>query len=210
MSPCIHVMDTLQHHALFAYAKTHAYTGDAPVIENIILEIDQLRNNLEDELVLLVIELRNLGNKDRLPNMEEYADIAREIERILFDEFTYEGVVTTEAHVHWKEYFHSLHEFVVIDPGEPEMLAGVTAYYDAIPRPKPLEPTDPCFPMVYDLLELFETLKELHDKGIVNIATRHNTMVENGLKKLTNIKRQREVKAKLELYNAIIEWSLRP
>lgn len=199
---------SLQHQALYTYTKTAKYTGDNTMIEDLIFEIDQIRNNLEDELTLVQGEIISRNKTELFGEIEGYADTAREIEFVLFDDFTYENHITTEAQVAWKEYFHVLYEYAVIDPSEPEMLEATLPYYNTLERPPPLETDDPCYPLVSSLIDDFEELRQIHHDGIITMKTRYDTMKANGLKKLELVKKERDIRARLEIYNSIIEWSM--
>ena len=203
-------MFSLQHLAVLKLMETQPYDGNDPVIENVIFEAEQIRNNLEDELVL------HHGRKPRrgTPNFEFkfYNELMGTISTQLFDVFTYEDLITTREHVVWKEYFQTLYEFTVIDMNDSfYLLSSTLKHYDELEEPPMVDYNDPCYSNINYINNLFMSLRAEQEVLATQLTMKSDfdTGVDFGMKRLGWTQEWKAIHDRLDVYTRIIEWSLR-
>jgi len=199
-------MATLQHLALGAYIDSGArYDGNNMVIENVIFEIDQLKDQMIAEIDDLNEEyafLQKIKNKEATKNIsEKFDELVLKISSKLFDSFSYSDVIGTDEAVDWKEYLHSVYDCVVPEEKTPYN----HRVWEILPeQPKELAHDSPCWAIVNDIKESFEKLKA---EG----CTLGDTLeVQKSMgKELVSLKNQIVAKNKiLDVYYRILNWSM--
>ncbi len=156
------------------------YDDKNPILLNVIFDIECENRNLDFEIDVLNTRIRNC-NKNlidlhdfktiKIPNTSRYNQIIDELSDILFDEITY-SLLTTNLHVEWKEYFHSLYDLVVFAHHHDrthyiQMINETYKYYGALEKPAALSPGDPLYVEFKSCEVLFEKLKQEHAKLLV-------------------------------------------
>lgn len=207
---CLEPMISLQHLAVLKLSETQKYEGNEPIIENVIFEADQIRNQLEDELCL------HFGKKpkrvSRKIDMKGYNAIVGSISTELFDVFTYPDMIRTPEHVQWKEYFHTLYEFIVVDGEESDYLVLDTIkHHNEIEPPQPLEHNDPCYPTVTYINNLFKSLKAEQERMASHVCIKKDVEegVDYGMRMLGWTQEWTAIHDRLSVYNRILDWSMR-
>ena len=204
------MVTSLRHLAVLKLTKVKKYDGEDTMIEDVIFEADQNRHRLEDELARhqKVKPVRTSVTFD----MNEYYNLIDAISVQLFDEFTYEDMVATPEHVLWKEYFHTLYEFTVVDTRESfHVLASTVKYHDEIEKPQMVAPGDSCYSTIMYLLHLFEDLKheQLEFVNALNPKIDFEQNVEFGRRLLEWTEQLYRIRDELDVYDKIVEWSMK-
>ncbi len=201
-------MLSLRHLALDAHIGTGAkYNGNDMAIEDVIFEVDQLRDRLEKEIEDLQEDLK-FTQKIKNSKVQNFSNrfwkLTEEISTELFDEFSYSDVATTDGEVEWKEYFHSVYDTVV--PEESQIY--VHQVWGVLPQPpKNLDNTHGTWPLIRSIRRKFDQLKI--EGGKVDTLTDVLSYQTNLGKELINLKKQIAERSKtLSLYYRIIDWSM--
>ena len=202
-------MVSLQHLALDAHIASGArYDGNNTVIENVIFEVDQKKDQLLVEIADLCDEYKSIQktkNKKAAKNTSEmFDDIVFEISSKLFDSLTYSDIIHTNDEVDWKEYFHCVYDCVVPDENTPYN----HGLWDVLPeQPKELDDDSPCKTIINDIKEGFEKLKSEGGK-LESISTILQTQRFMG-GQLIDIKRRIASRERsLDIYYKILNWSM--
>lgn len=201
-------MLSLQQLAVYNLIKHAQYDGSDPVVENVIFEVDQLRHKLEED-----IEKHN-SLKPRHPRIKyntlNYDTYVDEIGAYLFDHFTYNDSITTDAHLQWKEYFHTLYEFVVIDNREIHAVGSRYHYYNKINRPDMVPDDDVNYHTINYINNLFKSLEAEHKILLegTSIQDYHDDHLKYGRELFEWIQEKRRMEDILEKYEDIINWSM--
>ena len=140
-------------------------------------------------------------------------DLHTEITYELFDWFVYESIVD-EREIAWKEYFHALYELVIIDDDVDIFTLkshnqGLIAS-DSFKKPSDIPPT----PQTRHIQDLFDEYIELHKRVFEDVDMNElvkelvNKKVEIG-KSIVSVHKQIDpIKAKIDIYTRLTEWSL--
>lgn len=201
-------MLTLQQLAVHNLSQHTKYDGSDIVVENVIFEVDQLRHKLEED-----IEKHN-SLKPRYPKIKydtsRYDAYVNEIGNYLFDHFTYDRSITTDAHIQWKEYFHTLYEFVVIDYSEIHAVGSRYQYYNKINSPDMVANDDKNYHIINYINNLFKSLEIEHEILLesTSIQDYHNDHLKHGRELFEWIREKRKMEDALEKYEDIINWSM--
>lgn len=202
-------MLSLQQLAVYNLAYHTTYDGSDQVVENVIFEVDQLRHKLAEDI-----------NAHRLTrpvtprikyDLSNYNKCVELIGDALFDGFTYTDNILTDAHVEWKEYFHTLYHFAVINDSDEITLLGSTAdIYTKVKHPKMVDMYDVNYHTINYINNLFKSLHEEHDILANNITIRgyHDDHLQYGRELFEWIKHRRQLLETLEKYEDIINWSM--
>jgi hypothetical protein len=183
----------LQYLALYKMSKTLEYPRDNQVIDNLIFEIEQVKDTMDVNEFL----------QDDEPDLDDYHQITYDIYETLFRVFDYTTTIKTIEHVHWKEYFHCLYEHCVIDYDSEQFFHFILKSFDLFEPPVDLAPADPCYDIVNTLTALFDKLKTEHIQISKQLLTPSDYMkyrIERGTKHF-NMIRQRAV------MESILNWS---
>tara|TARA_B110000285_G_scaffold134770_1_gene151051 strand:- start:405 stop:1016 length:612 start_codon:yes stop_codon:yes gene_type:complete len=202
-------MTTLQHTALDTLIKVgHKYDGENVIIENVIFEVDQLRQSLQIELDDNNEEykfLQQLKNKKSHSNYTaKMSQITSEISRELFDVFSYSEAITSYEEVDWKEYFHCVYDHVIPE----EKQSCNIRIWEIIPESPPaLDVNSPCWSIVKSIKNNFEKFRIESEKGqtLKDIFKEQSHL---GKEILYLGKEIVETNKTMAVYNRIIEWSM--
>lgn len=203
-------MVSLQHLAVYKLTETQRYDGEDPVIEDVIFEADQIRNNLDDELVLHTCRKPQL--KVSKFDLREYTRLMDTISYQLFDVFTYNDMISTSEHVTWKEYFQTLYEFVMVEgEGSHQLIASTLKYYEVIERPDMVGHRDPCFTVIHYIDQLFTSLRSEQESisKMCKMSEDYSSNVEYGMKMIEWTRELKAIHEKLDIYDRIVRWSMR-
>ncbi|MDB4588357.1 hypothetical protein N9095_00095 [bacterium] len=201
-------MVSLQYMALDAHIKTGVkYDGNNIVIENVLFEVDQLKDSLKIEIDDLVEEyklLQKIKNKEVLKLSEKFEKIMSEISKELFDEFTYADSINTFEDVEWKEYFHCVYDIVIPD----ETSTFNPRAWETLPDPpEELDTNSDSWSIVNSIKRKFDALKVEGDK-LSNVNDILESQKQLG-KEMLILKKEIAAKNEvLEIYYRIIEWSM--
>jgi hypothetical protein len=202
-------MVSLQHLAVLTLSETQRYDGNDPMIENVVFEVEQMRMKLESELVALRIR-RPQKNIFRY-EIKKYNALVRNLTTDLFDVFTYEEVITSAEHVTWKEYFHTMYEFIIVDSTEPDyLMASTVRCHRTLAVPSMVDMSDACYPVINRILEYFQGIKIEQEAlmGSYTMKLELNLSMEYGMKRLEWTKEWNILRERLDVYDRIVEWSL--
>lgn len=156
------------------------YDDKNPILCNVIFDIERENRELDSKIHILNTRIRNYSRNlndlhdfktIKVPNTSRYNEIIDEVSDLLFDEITY-SLITTNLHVEWKEYFHSLYDLVVFSHHHDrthyiQMINETYKYYGALEKPAALSPMDPLYVMFKSCEDLFEKLKQEHSRLVV-------------------------------------------
>lgn len=201
-------MLSLQQLAVHSLTHHTKYDGSDVVVENVIFEVDQMRRKLEED-----IEKHN-SLKPVYPKIKydvtRYDTYVDEIGTYLFDYFTYDHSITTDAHVQWKEYFHTLYEFVVVDYREIHSVGSRYQYYDKINKPTMVPTSDVNYHTINYINNLFTSLESEHEILLesTSIQDYHTDYLKHGRELFEWICEKRKMEDTLEKYEDIINWSM--
>ncbi len=196
-------MLSLRHLALDTHIKTGVkYDGNDVAIEDVIFEVDQLKDRIEKEIEDLQEDFKftqKIKNSKVQNFSNKFWKLIEEISIELFDEFSYSGVATTDEEVEWKEYFHIVYDTVVPD----EAQVYLHQAWEALPQP----PKNLDRPLIKSIQAKFDQLKI--EGGKVDTLTDILNYHTNLGKELINLKKQITEKSKaLSLCYRIIDWSM--
>lgn len=202
-------MLSLRHLALDAHIDTGVkYDGSNTVIEDVIFEVDQLRDHLEDDIDDLQEEFKVLqktkNSKVRQDFSPRFWRIIDEISRELFEEFSYSEMITTDCEVEWKEYFHHVYDAVVPEDRQPYN----NLVWTILPKPPhDLDDTYRCWPVIKSIRGKFSILEAEAIKASTSLDVL-KFQVQLG-KEMVSIKNQIVHKSKaLATCYRIIDWSM--
>ena len=201
-------MVTLQHRSVDALIQSGLkYDGNNVVIENVIFEVDQLKDILKIEIDDLNEEykiLQKIKNKKVLKLSEKFEKIVSEISKELFDDFTYVDSINTFEEVEWKEYFHCLYDHMIPDETSPFN----PRTWETLPvPPKELDSKSKCWSIVNSLKRKFDALKN-EGHRLESPSEIFESQKQLG-KELLTLKKEIATKNEvLETYYRIIEWSM--
>jgi hypothetical protein len=196
-------MLSLRHLALDAHIKTGVkYNGNDVVIEDVIFDVEQLKDKLEKKIEDLQEDFKftqEVKNSKNQNFSKKFWKLIEEISTELFDEFSYSDVATTGGEVEWKEYFHIVYDTVIPD----ESRLYIHQVWEALPQP----PKNLDRPLIRSIQTKFDQLKI--EGGKVDTLTDILNYQTNLGKELINLKNQIIEKSKtLSLYYRIIDWSM--
>lgn len=201
-------MTTLQHHTLDTLIKAgHTYDGNNVVIENVIFEVDQLKERIEKEIEDLHEDFKftqKIKNSKVQNFSNKFWKLTAEISSELFDDFSYSGVTTTDGEVEWKEYFHTVYDAVVPDDTQ----VYIHQVWDVLPEPPcKLDINNRCWSLVRRIQNKFDQLKI--EGGKVDTLTHILNYQTNLGKEMISLKKEITEKSKtLSLYYRILDWSM--
>ena len=179
------------------------------MIENVIFEAEQIRMKLENELVTL--RLRRPQKNTFKFDFRVYNGLLRNLTYELFDVFTYEELITSVEQVKWKEYFHTLYEFVIVDSTESHnLMASTIRCHRTLAVPSMVDMSDACYPVINRILEYFRGIKTEQETlmGSYTMKLELNLSMEYGMKLMEWTKEWNVLRERLGVYERIIEWSL--
>tara|TARA_R110002153_G_scaffold52979_1_gene148115 strand:- start:406 stop:1014 length:609 start_codon:yes stop_codon:yes gene_type:complete len=201
-------MTTLQHNALYSLVKSGVkYDGNNVVIENVIFEIDQLRQTLMTKIDDYNEEyklLQKVKNKKACPPMSiKCLSLIDEISKELFDDFTY-SEASTSYEVEWKEYFHCVYDYAIPAEGQPYN----KRVWETLPEPPPvLDVNSPRWALVNSIKNNFEKLRIEGEKSqSLSEILKEQSYIGKELICLKNEIIQ--LNKTLDVYNTIILWSM--
>lgn len=201
-------MTTLQHRSVDALIQSgFKYVGNNVVIENVLFEVDQLKDSLKIEIDDLVEEyklLQKIKNNEVLKLSNKFEKIMSEISKELFDEFTYSGAVNTFEDVEWKEYFHCVYDVVI--PDETSTFNPRT--WETLPDPpKELDKNSGSWSIINSIKRKFDALK-VEGYKLRSMSDILNSQKQLGKEMLVLKKEIASKNQVLETYYRIIEWSM--
>jgi hypothetical protein len=202
-------MLTLRHLAVHTLSQTTLYTGDDRQVEDVIFEVDQLRVQIESELGLHYT--KKPVYSELFLDLNTYEDILFIVSPMLFDRYTYDHMITTKAHVQWKEYLHALYDFTVIDLDDPKPYLHCTLHFhEKLPHPDELLESDPCYDIVTEMYGMFKALNTEQERITknVNIRAQYDNGVTRGLQMIEWTEEERAIQRRLKIYTDIIRWSM--
>lgn len=184
---------------------------DNQVINDLIFEIEQIKEQLDDEIDNQESIINDSLQEDE-PDLDDYYDISYDIYETLFRIFNYKTVVQSELHVQWKEYFHCLYEHCVIDYDSEQFFHFIVKSFDLFTPPEELSPSDPCYDIVRTLKNLFDKLKVEHihiTKQLLTPADYMTYRVERGMKHFQMIQHRNHLITRKNAMEGILKWSKR-
>ena len=202
-------MTTLQHRAVDVLIHSGVkYEGNNVIIENVIFEVDQLRQTLQVEIEDCKEEyklLQKVKNNKACQSMTiNFLKLIDEISEELFDTFTYSEATTSYEEVEWKEYFHCLYDTVIPEEKQPYN----NRIWETLPEPpSDLDMKSPRWAIVNSIKNKYEKLKIEGDK----ISTLNDILKEQTYlgKEMISLKKEIiQMNKTLAVYNRIIEWSM--
>lgn len=203
-------MISLQHLAVLKLTETQRYDGNDPIIEHVIFEVEQLRMKLEDQL--MAHRIRRPHRRAFRFNSKRYTELMDALSIELFDVFTYDHIISTPSQVIWKEYFHALYEFVIVDVDNSyHLIVSTLRYYSELEKPEMVDTDDPCYGIINRILRYFDGIRaeqEALEKNY-SMELEMKTGVEYGMKLVEWTNEWRVLRGELDVYEKIIDWSLR-
>jgi len=216
----------LQFRSLRAHIKSGAdYDDENPIVRNVVYDITAAKRIVDHQIVRDVLKRETLTKeiksyRTKPIDVDTYMRIIDRISHRLFDEFAV-SKITSERQAEWKEYFHMLYDLVVVDYTEVTdkttraiLINETYKYWNFLPRPKSLKPTNKLYALVGSIQDLFNDLRTEHDKYvdpyfIENIENRYDENVKNRQECVRLGNTISENEKTLQVYDEILQWSIK-
>ena len=203
-------MISLRHLAVLKLTETQRYDGNDPIIEHVIFDVEQLRMKLEDRL--MAHRIRRPRRRAFRFSSKRYTELMDALSVELFDVFTYDHMISTPSHVLWKEYFHALYEFVIVDVDNSyHLIVSTIRYYSELEKPEMVDTDDPCYGIINRILRYFDGIRAEQEalEKRYSMELEMKTGVEYGMKLVEWTNEWKVLLGELDVYEKIIDWSLR-
>jgi len=200
----------LQHLALAKFSKTHPYPKGNPIINNLIYEIQKMKDQLDVDIEAQEAAI-NRSLPDPVVDLDDYFGITCEIHEVLFSDFSYKTDIKTDEHIQWKEYFNCLYDHCVIDYDSEQFFHFTLSGFTLFDPPEPLEPGDICYGTVQTLRELFDKLHTEHRRVVSLLKSPSEYMkfrLSKGRSHLDMITRRDHLVRRRNSLVEIIKWSM--
>ena len=209
----------LRHMAMVSLMETgNPFNHDDPLHQDNIWEIEMLRMELQkkcDTLRKQWSDIHNLLNKSDCmgvgrPTHDNFNILSHEI----FDTLSYSGGIE-DSEIPWKEYFHVVYEFVVIDDVNYDVFE-IKKHIDALNMCDSITPPSNDLPTqrtryIDSLLKEYIRVHKEHYKNVdvsKMIGDYISKKSEYG-RRLSDIRNELlPISNKLAIYNNLVEWSL--